>query len=146
MQLLAQSLSKDRLARGMDSENQLSRVLLGLTILAGLVKGTARAQQARDDIRLSTLSYRPAVTMESDQDLIQLGSHDTTRCYDWDQDGDLDLLIGGGNGRLWLFRNTSGRHRPTFSARESITAGKRQQWGTSYTGLALAQVLSLIHI
>ena len=125
----------------MNGEKQLPRVLLGLTMLASLCAGTARAQQARNDIRLSTLSYRPAVTLAADQDPIQIGSHATTRCYDWDRDGDLDLLVGGGNGRLWLFRNTSGRHPPTFSARESITAGKRQQWGTSYTGLALAQVV-----
>ena len=125
----------------MNGEFKLPKYLLGLMILAGFSTGTARAQEADDAVLLPTMSYRPAVALAASQSTIQIGSHATTRCYDWDQDGDTDLLVGGGDGRLWLFRNTPATRRPTLAVKEAITAGKRQRWGTSYTGLALAHVV-----
>ncbi|MFP6604914.1 MAG: VCBS repeat-containing protein [Pirellulaceae bacterium] len=115
--------------------------LLTLAILASFSTGAASAQEGHDTVRLSTLSYRPAVTVMANQAKIEIGSHTTTRCYDWDQDGDTDLLVGGGDGRLWLFRNTAATGSPTLAARQAIVAGKRERWGTSYTGLALAHVV-----
>ena len=125
----------------MNVEIQLPKYLLGLLILASFSAGTARAQETGDTALLPTLSYRPAVTLTANQAPIKIGSHATTRCYDWEQDGDTDLLAGGGDGRLWLFRNTPATRRPTLAVKEAITAGKRQRWGTSYTGLALAQIV-----
>ena len=125
----------------MNRDGQLLKQIIKLIILVGFGTGTAWAQQNPGSQYLATLSYQPAVRLQANQLPIQIGSHSTTRCYDWDQDGNLDLLVGGGDGRLWLFRNTPGTNHLTFSGKEPILAGKRQRWGTSYTGLALAQII-----
>ena len=83
----------------MNRDGQLLKNILQLLILVSFGTGTAWAQQAPDSQHLSTLSYRPAVALQANQATIQIGSHTTTRCYDWDQDGDMDLLAGGGDGR-----------------------------------------------
>ncbi len=90
---------------------------------------------------LPTMSYERPVPIEAGGEAIDLGQHAVTRCYDWDQDGDLDLLVGGGDGRLWLYRNSGTRQKPLFQAKEPISAGKQDRWGNSYTGLVLTNLV-----
>ena len=90
---------------------------------------------------IPTMSYARPVPIIANGEAVNLGHHSTTRCYDWDADGDLDLLVGGDHGRLWLFGNEGRSQGPRFRARESIHAGSRDQWGSSYTGLALANLI-----
>jgi hypothetical protein len=90
---------------------------------------------------IPTMSYDRPVPIESDGEAIDLGQHAVTRCYDWDQDGDLDLLVGGGDGRLWLYRNSGTRQEALFQAKEPISAGGRDRWGNSYTGLVLTNLV-----
>ena len=86
------------------------------------------------------MSYEQPVRLRSGGQSMQLEQHAVTRCFDWEQDGDLDLLVGGGDGRLWLFRNAGQASRKGFQTREPIRAGDRDRWGTSYTGVVLAHL------
>jgi hypothetical protein len=90
---------------------------------------------------IPTMSYERAVPIKSNGEAIDLGHHAVTRCSDWDQDGDLDLLVGGGDGRLWLYRNDGRSGEARFQDREPIAAGGRDRWGKSYTGLVLTNLV-----
>jgi len=89
----------------------------------------------------ATMSYMQAIPLAADGKAIDIGSHAATRCFDWDGDGDLDLLIGGGDGHIGLYRNQGTNGQAIFGPRESITAGNRHNWGTAFTGVALVDVL-----
>ena len=90
---------------------------------------TFAAAQQPPATGIPTTSYRHAVPIEAEGKAIEIGSHAVTRCYDWDQDGDLDLLVGGGDGHLWLFQNAGTSRQPRFKAKKPIVAGGRDQWG-----------------
>ena len=90
---------------------------------------------------IPTMSYERPVPIKANGETINLGDHAVTRCYDWDQDGDLDLLVGGGDGRLWLFRNDGTLKKARFREKEPVVAGGRDRWGTSYTGLVLVDLV-----
>ena len=44
---------------------------------------------------IPTMSYERSVPIKANGEAINLGHHAVPRCYDWDQDGDVDLLVGG---------------------------------------------------
>ncbi len=93
---------------------------------------------------IPTMSYESPVPLESEGVPIDLGVHAATRCYDWDADGDVDLLAACGDGRLWLFRNGVDGTRTQgarFQEKEPIFAGERFSWGSSYTGLVLENLV-----
>lgn len=90
---------------------------------------------------ISSMSYERPIRIEAGGKAIDLGQHATTRCYDWDSDGDFDLLVGCGDGRLLLFRNNATAKQPQLQEGVPITAGDRDRWGDSYTGLALANLV-----
>lgn len=87
------------------------------------------------------LTFAPAVELEVAGQAARFEGHVATRCHDWDQDGDVDLLVGGGDGRLWLLRNRGSRQQPEFQPQEPIQAEARQRWGTSFTGVTLANLI-----
>ena len=90
---------------------------------------------------IPTMSYERPVPIKADGQSINLGHHSTTRCYDWDQDGDLDLVVGGGDGRLWLYRNNGTSRKAQFETKQPISAGGRDRWGKSYTGMVLTNLV-----
>jgi hypothetical protein len=90
---------------------------------------------------IPTMSYASPVPIEANDEVVNLEHHAVTRCFDWDQDDDLDLLVGGGDGRLWLYRNNGTLQKVRFQAKEPISAGERERWGNSYTGLVLANLV-----
>lgn len=90
---------------------------------------------------ISSMSFERPVAVKVGSEALDLGQHAATRCYDWDNDGDTDLLVGGGDGRLWLFRNAGTSQEPEFQNGQPITAGSRDRWGESYTGIALTNLV-----
>ena len=90
---------------------------------------------------LPTMSHERPVPIEINGESINFGHHAVTRCYDWEQDGDLDLLVAGGDGRLWLYRNDGTSQTARFQQKKPISASGRDRWGSSYTGLVLASLV-----
>ena len=96
---------------------------------------------AAQDLPTPTLSYQKPATLTEGDAPIDLKDHVATRFVDWDQDSDLDLLAGGGDGKLWLFLNTGTAKIARFKSKQPILAGKRNNWGDSYTGALLANLI-----
>ena len=72
---------------------------------------------------------------------VQLGSHAAPRLADWDGDGDHDLLVGAGDGFVWLFLNVSAGGIPQFSTGIRVRAGAADlRYGAGYTGVCLAEM------
>lgn len=90
---------------------------------------------------ISSMSFEHPVAIKVGNEELDLGLHAATRCYDWDNDGDPDLLVGGGDGRLWLYRNIGTSQKPQFEYGRAIIAGSRDRWGESYTGLAMTNLI-----
>jgi hypothetical protein len=95
---------------------------------------------------IPTMSYDRAIPLEDEKGAIDLGTHVTVRCLDWNADGSLDLLLGGGDGRLWLclshpVADIASARVGNFRSPEPIRAGNKDRWGDSYTGVLLAPVV-----
>ena len=115
-----------------------SNAVLPLALL--LICGGVTRKTFATDATTATMTYADAVPIHSNGSVIKLANHASVRCYDWDNDGDMDLLAGDGEGKIWLFRNQGDRHTPVFAEQESLVAGQKSTWGKSYTGIALAQL------
>lgn len=100
-----------------------------------LATGTAAADP------VPTLSFAEPVPLEADGVPIAIDGHAATRCVDWDGDDRLDLLVGGGDGRVWMARNAGGNTGVALHPAEPVVAGGRARWGTGPTGAVLAQVV-----
>lgn len=57
-----------------------------------------------------------------DGNLIPLGPLVRPELADWDGDGDLDLLLGANDGRVYVAINTGSRSQPAFARPEPLTA------------------------
>jgi hypothetical protein len=93
------------------------------------------------------LAATPTLTFESPQPLtaggsaIELGSHAVPRLVDWNSDGVLDLLVGGGDGYIWLFLQDQPTNSPHYLAGVHVTAsGTAIRVGTGYTGACFADI------
>ena len=113
-----------------------STLLVLLCVLESNVPGLAA-----DRGTTATMTYHDASPLLSNGKPIQLDGHSTTRCYDWDQDGDLDLLAGDGAGRIWLFKNDGTKTAPELEEKQPVTAGSKTKWGQRHTGVAFADLL-----
>jgi hypothetical protein len=88
-----------------------------------------------------TLSFAEPVPLPAGDGPMAVAGHAATRCVDWEDDGDLDLLVGGGDGKVWLFRNQGRAGRPAFAGAVAVAAGGRDRWGTGLTGSLLANLV-----
>jgi hypothetical protein len=93
------------------------------------------------------LSAIPTLTYESPQPLtaggsaIELGNHAAPRLVDWNSDGVLDLLVGGGDGYIWLFLQNQPTNSSDFLAGVRVNAsGTAIRVGTGYTGACFADI------
>ena len=102
--------------------------------LAGVVVGGQQVPQAS-----STTSFGAAVSLQLAETPLEVQGHAAARCFDWHADGDLDLLVGDGRGRVWCVVNDAERgSEAVFVRMEPVTAGDRATWGDGYTGAVLA--------
>lgn len=88
-----------------------------------------------------TLTFDSPVPLMAGGKAIDLGNHAAPRLVDWSNTGVLDLLVGGGDGRLWLFRRGQAKNSADFLAGERLVAdGKEIQVGTGYTGACFRDI------
>ena len=74
--------------------------LATISVVFALFSGTASAQKLS-----GTMTYAPPEKITPANTNHDFGKHAVTRLVDWNDDGMLDLLIGGGDGNLWLSLN-----------------------------------------
>ena len=115
-----------------------SRSISGILVLMILcIPEATGLATAAGNTATSTMTYAPAQPLRCNGLPIKLTGHTTTRIYDWDQDGDLDLIGGGGDGKIWLFKNSGTSTDPILEKKQPVTAGSKNQWGERHTGVAL---------
>ena len=90
---------------------------------------------------VGTLSFGEPVPLMAAGAPIAVEGHAATRCADWNGDGRHDLVVGGGDGSVWLFRNGNAAGRPEFAEAVRVTAGGRDRWGSGATGVVLANLV-----
>ncbi len=101
-------------------------------LLLALCGTTALAQAPT-----TTASFARPVTLAEPSDNGHTADHTAVRCQDLNGDGIADLLLGGGDGRLWVHCGRAGKPK-TFVAASPLLAGTRAYWGSGYTGAVLA--------
>ncbi len=106
--------------------------LLPLTLLLAAPSAAQSAAAPR-----ATLSFEPAVRLVAGGAPIQLNGQTTPRFVDWDGDGQRDLLVAAGDGRIWLCR---GDRRGALSRPEPVEAAGRSTWGERSTGASVADM------
>lgn len=72
---------------------------------AGIFALLATGISAQQPPLVGTPRFEPAVELSLGAEPPDFGRHAVTRLVDWDDDGQDDLLIGAGDGRIWLARN-----------------------------------------
>ena len=108
-----------------------------LLLAASAVVGPIAAQQT------TTTSYEAPTPLRDYQgELLQVPGHAAVRAADWDQDGDLDVLVGGGDGRVWLLENRppDGKSGLALQPPRQVQIESRARWGQRYTGAAIADL------
>jgi hypothetical protein len=67
---------------------------------------------------------RPGVLRLKDGSNVEVGNASTAFAVDWDEDGDLDLLLGEIHGRVFLAENQAGKGKPlALAAPMPLTSG-----------------------
>lgn len=88
-----------------------------------------------------TLTYESPLPLTAAGAAINLGNHAAPRLVDWNNDGVLDLLVAGGDGYIWLFRQSRATNATDFLPGIRVTAsGSPIRVGTSYTGACFADI------
>jgi hypothetical protein len=133
-------------------KSSLRPIALLLVISSLCVAGPAKPLTATP---LATLSFGEPVPLVVDGEPMAVTGHAATRVVDWNDDGQLDLVVGGGDGRVWLYENlgenlaggnlggdnSAGITGPRFAKARPVVAGGRDRWGTSLTGALLANLI-----
>jgi hypothetical protein len=89
----------------------------------------------------STLTFQAPVQLQAGGVPINIGSHAAPRFVDWTGAGKLDLLVGGGDGYVWLFLNTGTPTAPQFAAGVKVQDGASDlRAGTAYTGVCFVDM------
>ena len=115
----------------------LSRFVLNSTLSLMLVVTNAAVMIAATP----TLTFDSPSALSAEGVPMNLGSHASPRLVDWNGDGALDLLLAGGDGYIWLFRQGGPANSTDFLAGTRVTAsGSPIRVGTGYTGCCLADM------
>lgn len=106
-----------------------------LAFLAAVLE-TAVGQPVR-----GTTLFEAAIPFQAGGSPVELGTHAAPRFADWDADGDLDVLVGAGDGHCWLFRNVGSPANPVFATGSKIQDGGGDlRAGTDYAGACLGDL------
>lgn len=109
-----------------------------LTALAVLIAAAWSRANQLPQAPSPTTTFSSAELIYSADQAINFEAHASPRCFDWNGDGALDLIVGDATGQVWLFTNSARkRSKPKFAPRQQIAAGSRTQWGKGYTGVVL---------
>ena len=110
--------------------------LARLSVLASALLATCSISMAAP--LAGTTTFEPPVEITPKDVPHDFGKHAVTRLVDWDADGDDDVLIGAGDGRVWLMRNQGHRQ---FDRLEAVTlSGQPLRLGTQSTTACLIDV------
>ena len=89
----------------------------------------------------AALEFGDPIPLTTSGTNINLGNHSAPRLADWDSDGRLDLLVGAGDGYIWLFMQATSSNSPNFQVGQKVqAAGVPVRVGTSYTGACFADM------
>lgn len=110
----------------------------GVVMVACAAAGMRAGAAGLPEMTLSFAEPRPLVAAGEP---LAVAGHAATRCVDWDGDGRVDLLVGGGDGRVWIARGLVGADGTSFAGPVAVTAGGRDRWGTGPTGALLVQLV-----
>lgn len=88
-----------------------------------------------------TLTYESPVPLTAGGVAISIGNHAAPRFVDWNNDGVVDLLVAGGDGYIWLFRQGRATNSTEFLTGFRVTAsGLPIRVGVGYTGACFADI------
>lgn len=87
------------------------------------------------------VEFEDPIPLTSNGTNINLGNHSAPRLVDWNSDGRLDLLVGAGDGYIWIFMQATSSNSPNFQAGQKVQAsGVPIRVGTGYTGVCFADM------
>ena len=113
---------------------------LNLMMIAGILYlfiGQARSQATVAGSG-GTITYEPPVQIAMAPMPQGFGRHAVTRVCDWNDDSVSDLLIGGGDGRIWLIRNEG---RAKFVTAQPVESeGRPLKLGDTFTTACLVDI------
>ncbi|MBA63863.1 MAG: hypothetical protein CMJ76_16030 [Planctomycetaceae bacterium] len=115
----------------------MSKVSFTISVLAVILTSRFTFAKPTD---ILTMSFRQAEQIKVENKVVELGSHVTTRLFDLNEDGVLDLLTGDGRGNLLAYGGTNSDTGVKFRAPINLRAGSKSRWGNSYTGVVLAEI------
>lgn len=103
----------------------LPRVLVGFVISLAMIGGLLGAAEP---VR-GTIVFEPPREIAVAESPVSFGRHAVTRLADWNADGRLDLLVGGGDGRVWRMAGDGtgrfARPEPVMVGDEPLRVGDR---------------------
>jgi len=102
--------------------NCTARLAISLIVIWGTAVLAADTQLA------GTTTFDPPVEISLGEMPPDFGHHAVTRLVDWDANGEDDLLVGAGDGKVWLIRNQGDRRfakpEPVIINGSPLQAGK----------------------
>ncbi len=120
------------------SLGSLANLSLASLLVLGILDASAASLGAQD-VSATMAFGAPCAVRDANGERVEIKGHVSVRCFDWDGNGRLDLVLGGGDGRLWRLMHRPGRG-VQFAAPVAIAAGSKTLWGRGYTGVVLADL------
>ncbi|MEM7457454.1 MAG: VCBS repeat-containing protein [Planctomycetota bacterium] len=103
-----------------------------LDLVVGNFEGTFYMFEGEGD---GEFNPEPTQMMDADGDALAVGHHSDPFMFDWDSDGDLDIISGSSSGGVSMAVNNGTAEEADFSAfEEIIKAGEQRGWAEVVIG------------